>query len=468
MQTQITTVPAAWRSYQLGFQDWLEEVNKAPMTRSTYGVAVEQLGAFLASKGMPTDPTVVSREHLGEWLRHMQRPVEDGGQGLTAQTTLQRYRSISRFFAWMVQEDEIQSSPMAKMSPPKVPEKLVPVVDDVDLHKLFKAVDGADFEARRDKAILSLFIDVGLRIAEMTALKLADVDIEARFVTVMGKGRRPREVRFTTTTRADINRYLRKRATHPHADSPKLWIGRVGDMTGSGILSHGGASRGRGGNRSYPPAPIAPHLRAFVSPQRRERGQPHAGNRLEVAKHGGPLRGFCGGSEGRRRARHLLPEARTVSEPAARLSVDNRWVLCGRPDCGLRLTNAIWADDLFGRVIRGATLETSQQRLAVLRQMYPNGHRPHSLRMELDTTWRLVDGMWRMGRHARQRVESRRRPLNRSRHLALGEQLFGGTDLMPPVRIECPRCRLAQFVMPALARPELIEGRWRMVLLPVR
>ena len=184
---------------------------------------------------MPTDPTVVTREHLGEWMRHMQRPAEDGGQGLTAQTALQRYRSISRFFAWLVKEDEIHESPMARMSPPKVPEKLVPVVDDADLHKLFKAVDGADFEARRDKAILSLFIDVGLRIAEMTALKLTDVDIEARFVTVMGKGRRPREVRFTTTTRADINRYMRKRATHPHADSPKLWIGRAGDMTGSGI-----------------------------------------------------------------------------------------------------------------------------------------------------------------------------------------------------------------------------------------
>lgn len=235
MQTQITTALAAWRSYQLGFQDWLEEVNKAPMTRKTYGVAVEQLGAYLAERGMPTDPTVVTREHLGEWLRHMQRPVEDGGQGLTAQTTLQRYRSVSRFFQWMVKEDEIKESPMARMSPPKVPEKLVPVVDDDSLRRLFKTVGGSEFEDRRDKAILALFIDVGLRIAEMANLSVSDVDIEARFVTVMGKGRRPREVRFTTTTRADINRYLRKRAGHPHADSPKLWIGRAGAMTGSGV-----------------------------------------------------------------------------------------------------------------------------------------------------------------------------------------------------------------------------------------
>jgi site-specific recombinase XerC len=227
--------PPAWREYQIGFQDWLEEVNKAPMTRRTYGVAVEQLGAFLADKGMPTDPTVVTREHLGEWMRYMQRPADEGGQGLTAQTALQRYRSVSRFFQWLVKEDEIHESPMARMSPPKVPEKLVPVVDDESLKKLFKAVDGGEFEDRRDKAILALFIDVGLRIAEMAGLKLADLDLEEREITVMGKGRRKRILRFTTATRSDVRRYLRKRGTHPHHEAPELWIGRAGGMTGSGI-----------------------------------------------------------------------------------------------------------------------------------------------------------------------------------------------------------------------------------------
>src|SRR5690606_24319247 len=133
-------------------------------------------------------------------------------------------------------EDEINESPMAKMKPPAVPEKLVPVVDDDSLRRLFRTVDGKEFDDRRDKAILSLFIDVGLRIAEMAGLKVGDVDIEARFVTVMGKGRRPREVRFTTATRADLNRYMRMRARHPKADeSDALWLGRAGAMTGSGI-----------------------------------------------------------------------------------------------------------------------------------------------------------------------------------------------------------------------------------------
>lgn len=238
MPTDLTTraaAPPIWHEYEIGFQDWLEEVNRAPMTRTTYGVAVTQLGAFLASRGMPTDPTIVTREHLGEWMRHMQRPGDEGGQGLTAQTALQRYRSVSRFFAWLVKEDEIAESPMAKMTPPQVPEKLVPVVDDDSLRRLFRTVAGTEFEDRRDKAILSLFIDVGLRIAEMAGLRLADLDIEEREVRVMGKGRRERVLRFTKPTRTDLMRYLRKRAAHAHHDAPQLWIGRSGAMTGSGI-----------------------------------------------------------------------------------------------------------------------------------------------------------------------------------------------------------------------------------------
>ncbi|MCC7364850.1 MAG: tyrosine-type recombinase/integrase [Dehalococcoidia bacterium] len=230
----VSAVPV-WREYEIGFLDSLEETNRAPMTQRTYGVAVRQLGEFLASKGMPTDPANVSREHLGEWMRYMQRRAEDGGQGLTAQTALQRYRSASRFFLWLVKEGEIRESPMTRMEPPKVPEKLVPVVNDDALKKLFKTVDGTEFEARRDRAILSLFLDVGLRIAEMAGIKAADIDIDEREVRVMGKGRRARELRFTRETRADIQRYLRQRAKHPHHESPALWIGRQGPMTGSGI-----------------------------------------------------------------------------------------------------------------------------------------------------------------------------------------------------------------------------------------
>ena len=224
-----------WRVYQMMFSDYLEAVNAAPRTIETYGLAVEQLGSFLRGQGMPADPTKVTREYLVEWMRYLQRPREDGGQGVSAASALQRYRSIARFFAFLVETDEIPESPMLKMRPPRVPEKLVPVIREDDLRRLFDAVRGSDFESRRDQAIVSLFIDTGLRLSEIAGLDLDAIDLEEREAVLMGKGRRARRVRFVRETRADLQRYLLRRQQHAHARDSALWLGKKGRMTPSGI-----------------------------------------------------------------------------------------------------------------------------------------------------------------------------------------------------------------------------------------
>lgn len=224
-----------WRVYQTLFVDNLEATNAAPMTIRTYSLAVEQLGAYLREQGMPTDPTAVTREHLVEWMRYLQRPPEDGGRGLTAQTALQRYRSVSRLFAFLVDQDDIAESPMAKMKPPRVPEKLVPVISVDNLQRLLKTCQGRDFESRRDKAIIGLFIDTGLRISEMAAIDVGDLDLAEREVEVLGKGRRARHVRFVRETRSDLQRYLIVRDRHAHDDDAALWLGKRGRLTSNGI-----------------------------------------------------------------------------------------------------------------------------------------------------------------------------------------------------------------------------------------
>ena len=143
--------------------------------------------------------------------------------------------SVSRLFSWMVDTDEMPESPMAKMKPPRVPEKMVPVIKPEDLRKLLRILSGTDFESRRDKAIVSLFIDTGLRIAEMAGINVDDIDMEERQVVVMGKGRRSRSVRFVKESRSDITRYLLRRAQHPHAENDALWVGKRGRMQPNGI-----------------------------------------------------------------------------------------------------------------------------------------------------------------------------------------------------------------------------------------
>lgn len=124
---------------------------------------------------------------------------------------------------------------MLRLKPPKVPERLVPVIPDEDLRKLFKTVAGTDFESRRDKAIMSLFVDTGIRVSEMAGINLDDFDLERRELLVHGKDRRDRVLRIVTETRTDILRYLQVRVRHPHAEDQALWLGKRGRLTDNGI-----------------------------------------------------------------------------------------------------------------------------------------------------------------------------------------------------------------------------------------
>lgn len=152
-----------------------------------------------------------------------------------------QYRSLQQFFRWFADEDPDvpRRNPMLGMKPPKVDEKLVPVFTEEELDALIGTCKGAGFQARRDKAILELFKDTGMRLAELTGLTLADVDVKTREATVTGKGGKQRTVRFRAETARSLDRYIRARreTSHSYKDKPALWLGirNRPPMTSSGI-----------------------------------------------------------------------------------------------------------------------------------------------------------------------------------------------------------------------------------------
>ena len=123
------------------------------------------------------------------------------------------------------------------MSPPKVAEKLIPVLSPDQRDALLKTCKGNDFTNRRDMAILRLFLATGIRLAEMTGILVADVDMDRRLVRVEGKGRRERIVRFDGGTAVAIDRYERSRSVSKHAERPELWLAEKnrGVLTRTGI-----------------------------------------------------------------------------------------------------------------------------------------------------------------------------------------------------------------------------------------
>lgn len=206
----------------------LQARNVSISTISVYRKSAELLVTALAERGV-TRPEQVEKRHVEEFIAHL-------AATRSAATASVRYRALQQWFSWMADEDEIPADPMARMRPPIVPEQPVPVLEPEQITALLAACEGKEFADRRDAALVHLFLDTGVRLAELTGATLDDVDLSGRTLTVLGKGRRGRTVAFGTRTARALDRYLRSRARHKRAELSALWLAeRGGAMTSSGL-----------------------------------------------------------------------------------------------------------------------------------------------------------------------------------------------------------------------------------------
>jgi integrase len=116
-----------------------------------------------------------------------------------------------------------------------VPEVPVPLLSEDELKAVVKSCEGTSFEDRRDMAIIRLFLDSGMRRAELAMLKVDDVDFDHNVALILGKGRRPRAAPFGRKTAVALDRYLRERSRHPLTHVDDLWLGQRGPITNSGM-----------------------------------------------------------------------------------------------------------------------------------------------------------------------------------------------------------------------------------------
>jgi site-specific recombinase XerD len=209
---------------------------RSPLTVKSYAEGITQMDGFLAERGMPRAVASLRREHIESF-------IEDLLGRLRPATAANRYRSCQQFFRWLVDEGEIAGSPMTKMHPPTVPEEPPVVLREADKEALWKATAGTAFEERRDRVILRLFLDSGMRLAELAGLRWSptdrddcDIDDDLMVAHVLGKGRKRRAAPYDKVAAKELDRYiLRARPDHPHADLPWLWLGKRGRLSASGI-----------------------------------------------------------------------------------------------------------------------------------------------------------------------------------------------------------------------------------------
>ncbi|WP_207387449.1 tyrosine-type recombinase/integrase, partial [Protofrankia symbiont of Coriaria myrtifolia] len=219
----------------------LEAANKTEKTRGLYLNAARLFVAWLLVRdAAPEDAAGITRAHVEQFLIDFRTlPSPRRPEGRSAAYANQVYRALQQWFGWLLAEEEIDRSPLERMSPPVVPETPVPVLEDDQIRALLATCAGKEFIERRDNAIIRSLMDSGGRRSEVGKLEVPDVDLTAKVLHVLGKGRRPRDAPIGNNTALALGRYLRARARQPGAKLPALWL----SSDGRRVLTSDGMAR---------------------------------------------------------------------------------------------------------------------------------------------------------------------------------------------------------------------------------
>ena len=160
-----------------------------------------------------TDVGKVTADDFRRFLSDLrERPVWGGLKGekgrLLSGTSQNTYaRAVKAFFGWSKAEGIIANNPLAAVPAPRKPKTVPKVYSENELNAVFEAAKANI----RDQAIFYLFLDSGVRLGELSRIKVADIDTQEGSFKVLGKGGKERFAYFSPVTAASLDSYLKKR-----------------------------------------------------------------------------------------------------------------------------------------------------------------------------------------------------------------------------------------------------------------
>ena len=210
------------------FELWMETLHArrlASRTIETYSDSVGGFVAFLCQQGCHHLEDV-QPHHIRRWLIHKQ------AHAVSTHTLHNAYRLPRTFWNWCIREGLTEHNPFAKVEPPKREQKLKPALQPEQVEAILQACEGKHWLRLRDKALILLLLDTGLRIHECHQLRVCDVVQNA--LILRGKGGKQRVVVLSAEVRLAIQRYLKACPAKPAGEQP-LWHGIDGALTLEGL-----------------------------------------------------------------------------------------------------------------------------------------------------------------------------------------------------------------------------------------
>jgi len=208
----------------------------SPHTLAAYQSDLEQFAAFLQAEGCPWSQ--VDLRVARHYLAHLQR------RRYAPASVARKVASLRAFYAHLVRLGKLSTHPLRGLGTPRQPGRLPRFLTVEETVALLLTPDLRTPQGLRDRAILELLYASGIRVSELVALDLGDIDWEERELRVWGKGGRERMAMIGEPARQSLLAYIRQGRPHlarTHS-GPALFLnrsgGRLSDRSVRTIVGH--------------------------------------------------------------------------------------------------------------------------------------------------------------------------------------------------------------------------------------
>ena len=189
---------------------------KSQKTRDWYNYSLHEFLAYLDDQGLSARLGGIDRRQVQDFILHLQSKrkwdnhpsIAGRDDRLSPESIRTKVRALRAFFAWLHREEFTEENVLAGLKPPKAATKLVRVLTADEMQRLVSALDRKTTTGARNHAILTMFLDTGLRLSEVAGLELKNVLPDSGYVKVFGKGGKERIVPIGMTVRSALERYV--------------------------------------------------------------------------------------------------------------------------------------------------------------------------------------------------------------------------------------------------------------------
>ncbi|WP_295181107.1 site-specific tyrosine recombinase XerD [uncultured Christiangramia sp.] len=174
---------------------------------SNYQLDVRKLQKFLNVNEIEVSPGQISEEIIQKFIYNV-------SSSLNARSQSRLISGLRSFFDYLVFENYREQNPLELIESPKTGRKLPDIISTEEVDRIIQAIDLGKTEGERNRAIIETLYGCGLRVSELTELKLSDLFFDEGFIKITGKGNKQRFVPISEYTIKYITLY--KDEVRPH------------------------------------------------------------------------------------------------------------------------------------------------------------------------------------------------------------------------------------------------------------